>query len=118
MFIFESKSCLKVDLLFFSDNTIHENKALFASSLIAIGNYVIRQNFLIILTVLHCLSRLEARWGVRGAGGVLRPQNVGKCDKDTPVLRANTSIQFLTCSVRVSQRSPAPGPTSPMHYTS
>lgn len=79
------------------------------------GNYVIHRIFLIILTTLHCLSLLEARRGARGAGGALRPQNVGKCDKDTPVLRANTSIQFLTCSVRVSQRSPAPGPTSPMH---
>lgn len=57
--------------------------------------------------MLHCLSLCAWRGCAGAAGGGIRPQNVGKCDKDTPVLRANTSIQFLTCSVRISQRARA-----------
>lgn len=61
-------------------------------------------DFLIVLTI-HCLSLSKTRSAWASGGG--RPQNVGKCDKDTPVLRANTPIQFLRCSVRISQ-PPAP----------
>lgn len=70
--------------------------------------------------MLHCLSLL-ARRGARGArerrGRWLRPQNVGKCDKDTPVLCAehfHPVSNVLGARFATLARACA-CPTSPMH---